>query len=335
MARRCGLASPFPAHPRSCVWLNRGTGTAAAKPCPALPHRGTGLARPMPLSPRPPQLTSNPPWALLEQAYELFRTCGGSATFPLVLMDLSMPVCDGWTAASYIRALERAAGWPPCRIVACSSEDLSPGSPALARCWDVGMDVAVVSASCENPELGDCRRGHAGCWLADAGASVVQACLAAGRSVLSVAHPAAQPLPTDPATSMARQPAHPHCPAPPSPTPQGKAVSRDLATQLLQQSSCPPSAFGPAACCCGRSSEDSTSCSLSDLRRQPSAAPSEGTSASSSTAAPMDRSQSAPPLRSRQPLPPSPRGSMDGETGCLPDPVRLSLASSFFRSASS
>ena len=79
------------------------------------------------------------------QAYELFRTCGGSATFPLILMDLSMPVCDGWTAASYIRSLERACGWPPCRIVACTSEDLSPGSPALARCWDVGMDAAVVS----------------------------------------------------------------------------------------------------------------------------------------------------------------------------------------------
>lgn len=187
------------------------------------------------------------------QAYELFRTCGGSATFPLILMDLSMPVCDGWTAASYIRSLERACGWPPCRIVACSSEDLSPGSPALARCWDVGMDAAV-----------------------------------------------------------------------------DKAVSRDLAAQLLQQYS-PPSAFAAPSCHSSRNSEE---CSLADLRRQPSAAPSDITAASCATAAP-DRSMSAPQPCVRRSAPPSPRSSMDDESSSLPANLRASLSSAFYRSASS
>lgn len=79
-------------------------------------------------------------------AHSLFTTCGGSQTFGLVLLDLRMPRCDGWTAASHMRAWERAAGWPPAKIVACTTEDISPGSPALQRCWDVGMDGAIVSA---------------------------------------------------------------------------------------------------------------------------------------------------------------------------------------------
>ena len=116
--------------------------------------------------------------------------------------------------------------------------------------------------------------------------------------------------------------------------PQGKAVSRDLAAQLLQLYVCPPSAFAPASCRLSRNSEESSSCSLSELRRQPSAAPSESTAVSCTTTAP-DRSMSAPQPRRRAWQPPSPRSSMDGESGCLPDGLRLSLASSFCRSASS
>ena len=111
---------------------------------PHAPLRSLFFSFPMPRPSRSPPRATPLLSCPCPQAYELFRTCGGSATFPLVLMDLSMPVCDGWTAASYIRALERAMGWPPCAIVACTSEDISPGSPALARCWDVGMDAAVV-----------------------------------------------------------------------------------------------------------------------------------------------------------------------------------------------
>lgn len=84
------------------------------------------------------------------QAFELFTSHGGAQTFGLILMDLRMPVCDGWTAASHIRAWERGAagagGQPPACIVACTTEDISAGSPALQRCWDVGMDGAIVSA---------------------------------------------------------------------------------------------------------------------------------------------------------------------------------------------
>ncbi len=109
-------------------------------------------------------------------------------------------------------------------------------------------------------------------------------------------------------------------------------MSRDLAAQLLQQYVCPPSAFAPASCRLSRNSEESSSCSLSELRRQPSAAPSESTAVSCATSAP-DRSMSAPQPRSSSSA--SLRSSMDGESGCLPDGLRLSLASSFYRSASS
>lgn len=54
--------------------------------------------------------------------------------------------CDGWTATAYIRALERSHGWRPAAVVACTSECLEPGSLALQRCWDVGMDGVLVSA---------------------------------------------------------------------------------------------------------------------------------------------------------------------------------------------
>lgn len=82
------------------------------------------------------------------QAVELFSGGGGAASFPLVLLDLQMPRVDGWTAAACMRSLESTAGWAHAAIVACSTEDLSPGSPALARCWEAGMDAARVSAGC-------------------------------------------------------------------------------------------------------------------------------------------------------------------------------------------
>ena len=103
-----------------------------------------------------------------------------------------------------------------------------------------------------------------------------------------------------------------------------------MAVQLLQQYGCPPSAFAASAGRSSRSSEDASSCSLAELRRQPSAAHSDGTAASCATA--MDRSASAP-SSSLAGQPPSPRSSMDAESGCLSASVRLSLASSFYRSA--
>ena len=224
-----------------------------------------------------------------------------------------MPVCDGWTAASYIRSLERACGWPPCRIVACSSEDLSPGSPALARCWDVGMDAAVVSC-------GACGARVAVLSVGCMSSSMRRCALASCRLSAS-------------ASAMLRALICHRNPPPisrPSP-PQDKAVSRDLAAQLLLQYSCPPSAFAAPAC---RSSRNSEECSLADLRRQPSAAPSDTTAASYATTAP-DRSMSAPQPRMRRSAPPSPRSSMDDESSSLPDNLCAALSSAFYRSASS
>ncbi|EFN56212.1 hypothetical protein CHLNCDRAFT_144976 [Chlorella variabilis] len=81
-------------------------------------------------------------------------SCGQSAyaackasSFPLVLMDLNMPVMDGWQATEHIRLLERARGLRPGRgaafIVAVTSEDVSHGSPALQKCWQCGMDAVM------------------------------------------------------------------------------------------------------------------------------------------------------------------------------------------------
>ncbi|KAL4448325.1 hypothetical protein ABPG75_005544 [Micractinium tetrahymenae] len=77
-----------------------------------------------------------------QAAYEIYKR-SGPATFSLILMDCRMPVMDGWQATEHIRFLERAAGWPPVPIIACTSEDLSPGSPALERCGACGMTAAT------------------------------------------------------------------------------------------------------------------------------------------------------------------------------------------------
>ncbi|KAL4433277.1 hypothetical protein ABPG77_003325 [Micractinium sp. CCAP 211/92] len=76
-----------------------------------------------------------------QAAYEIYKNSGGA--FSLVLMDCRMPVMDGWQATEHIRLLERAAGWPPVPIVACTTEDVSPGSPTLERCWACGMTAAT------------------------------------------------------------------------------------------------------------------------------------------------------------------------------------------------
>lgn len=77
-----------------------------------------------------------------QAAYEIYKR-SGPATFSLVLMDCRMPVMDGWQATEHIRLLERAAGWPPVPIIACTTEDVSPGSLVLERCWACGMTAAT------------------------------------------------------------------------------------------------------------------------------------------------------------------------------------------------
>ena len=212
------------------------------------------------------------------QAYEAFRSCGGTATFGLVLMDLQMPVCDGWTAASHMRALEINAAWPAARIWACTTEDLSPGSTALARCWDAGFDGAVVS-------LG---------W-----------CMHRGRPERARVLACAVLPPAPAAAAAATHPLH----RPPA-LPQGKALPRDVARQLLQGCGPVASAFAAA------SEHASTGCSLSELQACGAA-----------------RSASSPLPVQGAPLG-SPRSSLDSESGSLPDRVRQALANSLYRCTS-
>jgi CheY-like chemotaxis protein len=55
----------------------------------------------------------------------------------LVMMDLYMPLMDGWTAAKEIRNLEKEAGKKPCFIVAMSS------SVDVQSCTDAGINMAI------------------------------------------------------------------------------------------------------------------------------------------------------------------------------------------------
>lgn len=72
-----------------------------------------------------------------------------SSPFHLVLLDLVMPKVDGWQTCERIRAIESArrlhGGGPGSYVAAVTSEDISEGSLALQRCWQVGMNAVLVS----------------------------------------------------------------------------------------------------------------------------------------------------------------------------------------------
>ena len=53
-----------------------------------------------------------------------------------------MPVMDGCRATAAIRSLEAATGRRSVPIIACTTEDVSPGSPTLRACMDAGMNAA-------------------------------------------------------------------------------------------------------------------------------------------------------------------------------------------------
>ncbi|GAA5114728.1 hybrid sensor histidine kinase/response regulator [Alloalcanivorax gelatiniphagus] len=73
------------------------------------------------------------------QALEHFRAGGGA--YRLVLMDLDMPVMDGFESARRMRALEQKNGWRPAVILALSAHIM----PEYAkRIREVGMDGQLI-----------------------------------------------------------------------------------------------------------------------------------------------------------------------------------------------
>lgn len=64
-----------------------------------------------------------------------------SGNLDLVLMDLDMPVMDGFACARHIRDLEAERGWNPCQILALSAHAISEHSGRMSRS---GMDGQLI-----------------------------------------------------------------------------------------------------------------------------------------------------------------------------------------------
>ncbi len=74
-----------------------------------------------------------------QQGVDAFDAAEGK--LDLVLMDLDMPVMDGFASAKHIRALEKERDWPPCQILALSAHAITehPG-----RMSQVGMNGQLI-----------------------------------------------------------------------------------------------------------------------------------------------------------------------------------------------
>jgi CheY-like chemotaxis protein/nitrogen-specific signal transduction histidine kinase len=74
----------------------------------------------------------------------MFNENVGKAAFDMILMDLEMPLMDGYKAAKTIRGLLKSSAKPPCRedipIIALTAHDVSKAAP---RCLESGMDDCV------------------------------------------------------------------------------------------------------------------------------------------------------------------------------------------------
>ena len=79
------------------------------------------------------------------RALERFRDAAGE--YDLVLMDLDMPVMDGFTSAGRMRDCEARESWPPCQILALSAHAVSELGGRVARSGMNGQLIKPLSLS--------------------------------------------------------------------------------------------------------------------------------------------------------------------------------------------
>ncbi|MBD3642709.1 ATP-binding protein [Alcanivorax sp.] len=77
------------------------------------------------------------------RALEMFREAAGG--YDLVLMDLDMPVMDGFTSAGRMRDSEEREQWPPCQILALSAHAVSELGGRVTRSGMNGQLIKPLS----------------------------------------------------------------------------------------------------------------------------------------------------------------------------------------------
>ena len=74
------------------------------------------------------------------------RCCGaGCGVLYRVVMDLDMPVRDGFTRAHHIRELEAKHGWAPCQVLALSAHAISEQGGRVSRAGMNGQLIKPLS----------------------------------------------------------------------------------------------------------------------------------------------------------------------------------------------
>lgn len=74
-----------------------------------------------------------------QEAVQLYAS--GRESYVLVLMDMSMPVMDGFEATEKIRLLEENKGWKRCMIVALTGV---ASAEARQRAFNAGVDTFLT-----------------------------------------------------------------------------------------------------------------------------------------------------------------------------------------------